>query len=64
MRCEQPWFLVRSLGEVQENIKYFRNADLDKIHANRAMLACGLHPDQHSPMSYCNCGPCQGIPAF
>lgn len=58
MRSEEPWFLVRARGEVQENIKYFRNADMDKIHANRALLACGLNPDQHTPLKYCNCFRC------
>lgn len=58
MRTEEPWFLVRARGEVQENIKYFRDADLDKVTANRALLTVGMVPDQHSPYSYCNCARC------
>lgn len=64
MRQENPWFLVRSRGEVQENIKLYKLANMDKIHANRALLAVGLHPDQHFEAAYCNCGLCIGIPAF
>lgn len=58
MRCEQPWFLVRARGEVQENIKHYRNCGLDLIHANRALHAVGMIPDQHQGTSYCNCHRC------
>lgn len=58
LRTEEPWFLVKVRGEVQENIRHFRNADLDKITANRALLVVGRVPDQHTPFSYCNCARC------
>lgn len=59
MRAEWPWFLVKVRGEVQENVKYIRDAELDKIHTNRALQAVGMIPDQHSAKSYCNCNDCQ-----
>jgi hypothetical protein len=58
LRSENPWFLVRSRGEVQENIKYFRLGGLDLIHANRALLGVGIMPDQHQDQPWCNCGRC------
>jgi hypothetical protein len=64
LREEQPWFLVRARGEVQENIKLYRDGDMDKILANRALLVNGLHPTQHTALSICNCGQCTGLCPF
>lgn len=58
LRTEQPWFLVKIRGEVQENIRHFRTADLDTITANRALVSAGMAPDQHTPLSYCTCINC------
>jgi hypothetical protein len=59
MRAELPWFLVKARGEVQENIRHFRNAHLDRIHANRALHAVGMLADQHfDTPGYCNCWRC------
>jgi hypothetical protein len=58
IHTHQPWFLVRARGEVQENVKYFKDAGLDLVLANRALLAVGMMPDQHQDQSYCNCGQC------
>jgi hypothetical protein len=58
LRESEPWFLVTARGEVQENIKYFRNAGLDLVHANIALLSMGLMPDQHQEHPWCNCGQC------
>lgn len=61
MRQEQPWFLVKARGEVQENIKLYRLSGLDLIHANRAMLAVGLLPDQHTDSPGCLCFRCTAL---
>ena len=58
LREEQPWFLVRARGEVQENIKHYRNSGLDLVLANRAMLSTGLYPDQHIDAAGCSCFKC------
>jgi hypothetical protein len=58
MRQEQPWFLVKARGEVQENVKFYRDADMDRILANRALLSVGMEPDQHCEREYCNCADC------
>jgi hypothetical protein len=61
IRQEEPWFLVRALGEVQENIKHYRNAGLDLGLANRAMLSVGLYPDQHVDAAWCTCFNCKAF---
>jgi hypothetical protein len=50
--------LVTARGEVQENIKYFRNAGLDLRMANIAMGTAGLVPDQHIDGAWCSCYDC------
>jgi hypothetical protein len=57
----QPWFLVRALGEVQENVKHFKNSGLDLILANRALLAVGMIPDQHADAPWCTCNACKPV---
>jgi hypothetical protein len=58
LREQEPWFLVTARGEVQENIKYFRNAGLDLRMANIAMGTAGLVPDQHIDGAWCSCYDC------
>jgi hypothetical protein len=58
LRSEQPWFLVKVRGEVQENIKHFRANDLDTVTANRALISAGIAPNQHTARSWCICANC------
>lgn len=58
LRTEEPWFLVKVRGEVQENIKYYRNNGLDLVLGNRALLAVGMEPNQHTDAKWCTCLKC------
>lgn len=61
VRTEQPWFLVKARGEVQENIRHYRNACLDTVLANRGLISVGLIPDQHIDQAWCICARCDAL---